>query len=633
MVHFRDVKGLGATTIITKDSASLGLTQGQHLVSLGESGSTPASTTLAVVASEREAKALGAALRSKAKEAGRTELDEIAPHDVTVIKTFSAGNRQLSNFCDWSELQKDAEPAGRSVDGIKIGDTFTGVQVGAVTDEGFVEMITADVTLVAFADGEPPDAAVVEFQHQGEAQKFRIPVAKLKAGRGRSAEPIPIELEEGDLPKEILDIIKQLPVSARLDEGTIDLLELQEIATALDEQHPPVPESAIESEGRVRERHALRCIAAVAAGWAKLVKIPAARTRAWPDASAEQLAAAMKKMISKSQPKTQLDLTKESEGETSKGGPYAQWPHVEAFAISASTQDVFGQFLLESADITAKEHKERVANDKSLKIACGALQRYLKAAEQQGIAEASITALASGAKEQDADDLFSTLLGIAERLQTLQQKGSGGAAGSSSSKPHPMQVNVHQPDTSGSEIERGARTLLARDASAIENDPDKLAEFNQLKQHAESGDMVALAVAMQSVKDTGLQRLLHSGEDVQKALAGNQALPPPVPPPAHARKQRARKPSEQRTRAKGRQPRAGHPRRRISPKQPSALRSAAKRATHPPPRQPSELELEPANRVAPPPRAGGQPSPPQAMRRQERRAASTLYPSQPIALR
>ena len=205
--------------------------------------------------------------------------------------------------------------------------------------------------------------------------------------------------------------------------------------------------------------------------------------------------------------------------------------HVEAFAASASAQELFGQFLLESADITAKEHKERVANDKSLKIACGALQRYLKAAEQQGIAEASITALASGAKEQDADDLFSTLLGIAERLQTLQQKGSGGAAGSSSSKPHPMQVNVHQPDTSGSEIERGARTLLARDASAIENDPDKLAEFNQLKQHAESGDMVALAVAMQSVKDTGLQRLLHSGEDVQKALAGNQALPPPRAPP------------------------------------------------------------------------------------------------------
>ena len=90
--------------------------------------------------------------------------------------------------------------------------------------------------------------------------------------------------------------------------------------------------------------------------------------------------------------------------------------------------------------------------------------------------------------------------------------------GNGSSSLHGLQVMVHSTDITGTEAERSDRALLAQDAAVIEADSSKFAGFSALAKLA-VGDGAQLMLAMQSVSDTGVLRLVQSSEDVQKALA------------------------------------------------------------------------------------------------------------------
>jgi hypothetical protein len=91
---------------------------------------------------------------------------------------------------------------------------------------------------------------------------------------------------------------------------------------------------------------------------------------------------------------------------------------------------------------------------------------------------------------------------------------------------------LHPPDLSGEEEERRLRTTLWADADAIEHDSQARQRLTAYASLTDAANSAALNSAVQSEPSVALKRLITSGADIEKAMAGT-FRPPHTLRPSH----------------------------------------------------------------------------------------------------
>ena len=512
--------GAGNFLPIKRAVASVDLQMGQFVCSLGrpERGKT----RIAVVATEAEAKELRLFIRQQIDktEGGCRDAERLGvpvPSGVTIVQELlSQTNAQLARFCEWAKL--DGDPT-RASDADLVGRDFPDVSVAYSSGSGIVTT-KAKVT-VQSVDGEQ---ATVSFIVGILEQTCIVPIASLAeaAGAADNVAVVPVELAEF-FGKPLLDLIKSLPASSRLPARQYSMQEVVDVARPFSTSLSSVSAKWLdENKEEPRELLAVAALALSSIPAARIFALPACAKRVWPVSSAAELGGALATMWRKHSAmppilpsaldgnSSAIDVDDSDSAGTSLA--YAAWPHVGCLELRCASQAEFDSFLVMSADVTAPEHKQRIENDLTRKIASGQLERFIVGAEKRGVASASLAILKTGSKGLDSIDLFNELLSLVPDSAASKQGLTVG--------PSSMRVNVHQIDTSGSEQDRSGRNQLALDAAAIQADESMAAKLAQYKLLVAMPDKTELATTLVTETATQFTRIFSSTEDIDKALQG-----------------------------------------------------------------------------------------------------------------
>ena len=193
----------------------------------------------------------------------------------------------------------------------------------------------------------------------------------------------------------------------------------------------------------------------------------------------------------------------------------AEFPLTVAFELLALDTSVWDAFLTESISVTAAGDDalsagRRVVAARSEYVRRALLNKYL---EEIGAGEATI---AAGTGSLSTGQLHVRLMELAPKEQALT------ATSASMHMAHGgvLSVNLMQPDLSGSEHERRERIRLRFDADAVQSDASLVVSLNQLDLLTSSETASALHAAVGKLTSTSLERLITTGADIEKALAG-----------------------------------------------------------------------------------------------------------------
>jgi hypothetical protein len=162
----------------------------------------------------------------------------------------------------------------------------------------------------------------------------------------------------------------------------------------------------------------------------------------------------------------------------------------------------------------------------SMHVACGMLEGYLKARKEL----ASVSTIDALPDDQSLDQmlLFVCQLDEASTPVGVGSIGGAGIAGTNGS----VRINLHPPDLSGEEEERRVRTALRGDADLIESDKDARQRLTAYVGLTDAANCAALHSAVESEPSVALKRLITSGADIEKAMAGT-FRPPHTLRPSH----------------------------------------------------------------------------------------------------
>jgi hypothetical protein len=238
--------------------------------------------------------------------------------------------------------------------------------------------------------------------------------------------------------------------------------------------------------------------------------------RTWPNQSAARLG------------KTIADVTGTgtSDGTGIVGtGTALQFPRLDALKGKLADISEFESLVNKLIGVACKGPSAEVAKN-SMHVACGMLEGYLKARKDL----ASVDTIKLQPDDQSIDQM---LLFVCQLDETSTPVGAGGGGGGGAAGTNgQLRINLHPPDLSGEEEERRVRTALRGDADIIEGDKDARQRLVAYVGLTDATNSAVLHSAVESEPSVALKRLITSGADIEKAMAG-AFRPPHTPRPSH----------------------------------------------------------------------------------------------------
>jgi hypothetical protein len=474
---------------------------------------------LCIVSSEDKAKVISAYVSAPSYDASATRPDDVVaaldgcewlaevakPSTHTLTSKWASLFKPAGTGTIVVTIGEDSGDAARTL----VGKTFIAEGMPIVIGNVFMGMYSGEAKVTgASISGE---RVTIEFDRNGETFNIDVstPIVRAAVDRGNV---ITIDVSGSIATSLAVQLVKALPKSGNVNGASkLAISDVAEVAAAAGIAHT-LSESTQEN---LRDGMAMMLVQQLAA----LLEKDGMAARTWPNTSASRLGKTISEITG-----TGTFVTG-STGNKGTGTAAPQFPRLEALKGKLKTTSDFEDMVNKLIGVACKGPSAEVAKT-SMHVACGMLESYLKARKDL----ASVSTINALSDDQSIDQLLLFVCELDEVCTPMATTSAGGvgAAGTNGA----FRINLHPPDLSGEEEERRVRTALRGDADLIESDKDarqRLTAYVGLTDHA---NCAALHSAVESEPSVALKRLITSGADIEKAMAGT-FRPPHTLRPSH----------------------------------------------------------------------------------------------------
>ena len=388
---------------------------------------------------------------------------------------------------------------GGGVDAL-LGTVVTGLSIPIIAASGTVAgVFTGAATISACASD--PNAYDVSFTDGGTAHTIALAKSGVQAHAAKAAACSPIDINAAACSPLVETLLRALPASSALPSGKVCALEALEVFKA-----------AGISTAITDPTHAAfaAMFLAYSVRLATMLASPSAAARTWPNLSPARLGGEIAAFYTRGAPAATAAASAASTA------PHARFPRAEALLGLASSASERDSFLTKSVDVTVDAGKpDHAAQAKASEfIRSGALDAYLGKCGDAG----TVASLSARAGALDSEELLALVM-----FTITPEQSSASSSTATSLARGGINVNVTQPDLSGSDDDRRMRLQLRNDASGVASDAAAMVELGKLSSLTAPASSTALHLKVRDLTHEGLKRVVGTSQDIEKALTGMPA--------------------------------------------------------------------------------------------------------------